>query len=363
MIQFLKKLNPFQKKQDMVVSMQITDELVRFVGLKNSTEGVFVYLFGEQYFSEGVMQEGKIINPGSMTQTLSAIAKTYNLKKVHVVLPEEQSFTFHSVVTKSDNSKEVQSIIEDHIVSYLKLHTKLPVKDLVCEYDVTGQENDSYEISVWVTPRSIVDAYVEVFESAGLEAVTLECGSQVVTNACIDASGKETCLLVDFGHTKTHVAVTSEGAILHSATIPVGEYALTPKIQDYLNVSRGEAEKIKHKYGLLRSHKEPALLSELIHEISPLQDYLDRTYIDWFLRPYKTKKERNPITRVVLHGEGSHILGLRDHLSQATSLPTHYANVWRNVNLPKDRAPEVSFEDSLRYATALSCALHVMKEE
>lgn len=362
MIKFLKKLNPFQKKQDMVVSMQITDELVRFVGLKNSEQGVFVYLFGEQYFSRQVVEGGRIINPESMKHTLSAVGKTYNLDKVHVVLPEEQSFVFHTVVTKSDDSDELQAIIEDHIVSYLKLHTKMPVKDLVCEYDITGQENDAYEVSVWVTPRAIVDTYVRVFEDAGLDPVTLECGSQVVTSACMDKDGSETCILVDFGKTKTNVAVTTEGTVVHSATIPVGEHVLTPKIQEFLNISETDAEKIKQKYGLLRSHKEPVLLSELVHEIAPVRDYLDRLYIDWFTKPYKSKKERNPITRVVLHGEGSHIAGLRDHMSQSTSLPTEYLDVWKQVRLPEDRAPEVSFEDSLRYATALSCALHVMKD-
>ncbi len=49
-------------------------------------------------------------------------------------------------------------------------------------------------------------------------------------------------------------------------------------------------------------------------------------------------------------------------MSQATSIPTEYLDVWKQVKLPEDRAPEVSFEDSLRYATALSCALHVMKD-
>ena len=362
MIKFLKKMNPFRKKQDMVVSMQITDELVRFVGLKNSTEGVFVYLFGEQYFSTGVMQDGKIVNPESMKHTLEAVQKTYKLNQVHVVLPEEQSFVFNTTVTSSDDSDELQAIIEDHIVSYLKLHTKLPVKDLVCEYDITGQENDAYEVSVWVTPRAIVDTYVEVFESAGLDPVTLECGSHVVTSACLDREGNETCMLVDFGNTKTNIAVTSEGNVVHSATIPVGEHVLTPKIREFLDISHQEAEQIKQKYGLLRSHKEPALLTELIHEISPVRDYLDRLYIDWLATPHAAKKDKTPITRVVLHGEGSHVAGLRDHMSQATSIPTEYLDVWKQVRLPEDRAPEVSFEDSLRYATALSCALHVMKD-
>lgn len=358
MFSLLKKLNPFRAQPTMVVSMQITDELVRFVGLQKNNQGVFVYMFGEQYFSQGTMSEGKIIHPQVVVQALHHLKKKYHLENVHVVLPEEQSFVFQTTVTKGDSSSEIQAIIEDHIVSYLKLHTKLPVSDVVCEYDITGQRDDDYDVSVWATPRAIIDSYIQVFRQAELEPVSLEFGSHMVSRACLEDAGKETCLLVDFGNQKTHIAVAEEGIVVHSVTVPVGEAVLTPKIREFLNTSVAEAERIKKKYGLLRTHKEPALLSELFHELSPVRDYLDRLYITW-QRDFAGK---NPIKRVVLHGEGTGVAGLRDHISRATSIPTEYAHVWRKVTLPTDRAPEISFEDSLKYATVLSCALHAMNQ-
>lgn len=363
MLKLMKKLNPFRKKTDMIVGMQLTDNLIRFVGLAHTKQGVHVYLYGEEYLSQDAIVQGKIVNPATVGYALATIKKKYDLDTVHVVLPEEQSFIFHTHVTKTDESDELQHMIEDHIITYLKLHSKLSTKDLVCEYDVIGEENDSYELAVWVTPRSIVEAYVEVFESAGLDPETLEIGSRVVTEAIHDEYNEESSVIVDFGSNKTHITVESGGVPVHSTTLELGESDFDSVIQAYLDISDYESGRIKKRYGLLRSHKEPALLSELLHSVSPLTNYIDRLYVDWHTRPDHSKVNSRPITRIVLHGEGSHIAGLRDHVSSSTRIPADYINVWNKVHLPEDRVPDISFDDSLRYATAVSCALHAMQEK
>lgn len=362
MLKFWKKLNPFGQKSDMTVGVQITDELIRFVGLGVRETGLHVYLYGEEVLSAGAVVDGVIVNSGLVGYALANLRKKYDLHQVHVALPEEQSFTFHSYITWTDDSNELQSMIEDHIVSYLKLHSKLAIDDLVCEYEIVSQEDAVYEIAVWVMPRKIVELYVEVFESAGLDPVTLEIGSRLVTEMAHSSNEDESSVIVDFGASKTHITIESGGTPIHSTTLGVGEQYLTPAIEAFLGVSSYEASRIKEKYGLLRSHKEPALLSELMQELSPIRDYIDRYYINWHTKPYKTKKERNPIMKIIVHGEGAQIAGFRDHLANATRIPAEYLNVWNKVMLPEDRVPELSFDDSLRYATAVSAALHAMKE-
>ena len=362
-MKFLRKMNPFKNKRDMVVGIQLTDDLVRFVGLRNTDEGIQVYLYGEEYLSAGAIVDGLIQNAATVGFALATMKKKYDLDKVHIALPEEQSFIFHTTVNKSEESDELQSMIEDHILSYLKLHAKLPSHDLVCEYDVINEEDEMYELAVWVTPRSVVDAYLEVIESAGLEPETFEVGSRVVTEAVHSPVDGESTIIVDFGTNKTHVSVESGGTTIHSTTINVGEGSIIPVIKSYLDISDHEAQRIKKKYGVLRSHREPALLSEIVHELSPIIDYIDRYYVDWHTRPYQGSTNKRPITNIKLHGEGSHVPGLRDHFASATRIPTDYLDVWARNGFPKDRAPDVSFEDSLRYATAMSAALYAMKGE
>ena len=59
--------------------------------------------------------------------------------------------------------------------------------------------------------------------------------------------------LVDIGSTTTSVAVFNEGAVRHSAVIPIGSSSITNDIAVMLRISIDEAEKIKLKYASAKS--------------------------------------------------------------------------------------------------------------
>ena len=54
--------------------------------------------------------------------------------------------------------------------------------------------------------------------------------------------------LIDIGSTTTSIAVFNEGAVRHSAVLPVGSSSITNDIAVMLRISIEEAEKIKIKY-------------------------------------------------------------------------------------------------------------------
>ena len=59
--------------------------------------------------------------------------------------------------------------------------------------------------------------------------------------------------LIDIGSTTTSIAVFNEGAIRHSAVIPIGSSSITNDIAVMLRISIDEAEKIKLKYASAKS--------------------------------------------------------------------------------------------------------------
>jgi len=59
--------------------------------------------------------------------------------------------------------------------------------------------------------------------------------------------------LIDIGSTTTSIAVFNEGAIRHSAVIPIGSSSITNDIAVMLRISINEAEKIKIKYASAKS--------------------------------------------------------------------------------------------------------------
>jgi type IV pilus assembly protein PilM len=356
MSHWLEKINPFSRKK-LSVGIQITDDLVRFVAFRVSRGEVSTEAFGEQFLSGDVVRDGKIIDNDRLVHVLRALRKKHSIGDVTVVLPEEQSFVFYTQVSSADSGDELQKVIQDHITSFLKLHSKLSVRDLVCEYDIVGEKEGSYEVQVTTTPKSLVTAYKHVVEESGMHPKIMEVGSHMVSRACLKGEDGQSCLLVDFGDKQTHVAVVSEGVVMESGTIPVGHAHLGPIVERYLNVNNHEAQKILKKYGVGRTHREPELLSHLLHELSPIRDYIDRQFIKWHSREYKNKKQQQPLQKIILHGDGAHVQGFAEHLATSTKIPVEHANVWATQPDFLGRVPAIPYEDTHRYATAISAAL------
>lgn len=354
-MQWLKKLNPFISRKRSS-GIQVTDELVRFVAFDVKDDEISTHAFGEEFLSPGTVTDGKITNHTNLIHVLSSLKKKYQLDDVTVVLPEEQSFIFHTVVPYAEGG-ETPRVIQDHILAYLKLHSKLSARDLVCEYDILGVHNQNYEVQVTVTPKSVVESYRRVFEEAGLHVALIETGSHMVSKACLSSSEGSSCLLVDFGAKQTHVSVVSEGGVMESSTLPVGHDHITSVIERFLNVNTHDAQRIKNQYGMLRTHKDHNLLSEIIYELAPIRDFLDRQFIKWNTRDYKTAKQQAPIQKIVLHGEGAHFQGFAEHLALSTKIPVEHANVWEAHPEFLERVPHIPYEETHRYATAISAAL------
>lgn len=350
------------KKTKLSTGIQVTDDLVRFVSFRIGKDTMRTHAYGEEFLSAGVVKNGKIVDPDRLTQVLSSLRKKHGFDEVTVVLPEEQSFIFYTTIPDVPGN-ELQQVIQDHINSFLKLHSKISVRDLICEYEVLGEQDGNYEIQVTVTPQALVETYIRVFEDAGLDPTVLEVGSHMVSQACVAGEDGNACMLVDFGDSRTHITTVSDGHVMESATIAVGKKHLSPVVEKFLNVNGHEANTILSKYGVMRAHKEPQLLSELLHELSPVRDYIDRQFIDWHTRQYKGKRERNPIRSILLHGEGARLSGFAEHLAVSTRIPVEHANVWASVPKFHEAVPDMHYYDTFRFATAVSAALQGMRKK
>lgn len=348
--------NLFSLRSKLSTGIQITDHVVRFASFRIKKKQIALHAYGERFLSEGVVRHGRIINPDALIQTLDTLAREYDFTNVTAILSEEQSFIFHTMIPETE-AVQLQTIVEDHIRSYLELHEKQSASGFVCEYDVLATHDGVHDLQVTVTPQSILTSYEHVFESAGLHLESIEVGAHMVSRACLSNTDEASCLLVDFGEDRTHVSVVSGADVMETGTVSRGEQHLIPVIEKFLNVNHHEAEQIKNRYGVSHAHREPALLSELAHELSPIREFIDQSYVRWHSREYKTKKQQLPIQKIVLYGTGSHMRGFAEHLAIATRIPVEHAQVWRNYADYYDAVPEIPYEESHRYASVIGAAL------
>ncbi len=343
---------PPQFLQMPVVGLDISDMSVRFIELLETGNGLVVGRFGERDIPRGVIESGAVKKPAELRVVLSALKKEYNLEFVNVSMPEEKAYLFDLHLPMMKYS-EIRGAIE----LGLDQHVPIKAEEAIFDYDLVKEMETSIEVNVSTVPRTLIDGYLEAFTETGITPVAFEVEAQSVARAIIPENDKSTAMIVDFGRMRTGIAIVSEGVVVFTSTVPVGGGSLTNAIAKHLSVSLEEAEKIKREKGVSGGDNNEELSLVLVSAIAVMRDELNKHYTYWQTHNDDYGKKRPPIEKIYLCGGDSNLLGFVEHLATGLEIPAVLANVMVNVNSLDLYVPELSFGDSLRYATAIGLAL------
>ena len=338
------------------VGLDISDASMRFVELDEKRKGLVIGRFGERPIPRGVIESGEVKKPAELRAIFSDIKKAYNLEFAAVSLPEEKTYLFElrlPVMKYSDIRGSIELALEEHV----------PIKsdEALFDYDIIKEDESSINVSVSVAPRVLVEGYLEAFEGSGITPVAFEIEVHSIARSVVPKGDKNTFMTVDFGKTRTGIAIVSDGTVKFTSTVPVGGGALTDAIAKNLKVSYEEAEKIKREKGISGEDTNEDLLLALISTVSILRDEISKHQAYWQEHTDDYGKKRPSIQKIYLCGGDSNLTGFLSYLASGLSAPVELANAMINVNTLNEYIPEISFNDSLRYATALGIALRRSK--
>jgi cell division ATPase FtsA len=113
---------------------------------------------------------------------------------------------------------------------------------------------------------------------------------------------------------------------------------------------------MKYKYGLDQESKAENIFPAVINGISVLRDEINKQYAYWETHD-ENNKGHEPINHIILCGGEANLAGLSDYLELSMKMKVENANVWVNVLKTEDKIPEMSFEESLSYATVIGLSL------
>jgi Tfp pilus assembly PilM family ATPase len=104
--------------------------------------------------------------------------------------------------------------------------------------------------------------------------------------------------------------------------------------------------------------KDPRVFDAIIPVITDLKEQI-KQYIDFYTgHATHIHNNKSGIWKVLLSGGDAQLIGLEKYLTLALGIPVEKVNPWINILEPPLReTPELSYEDSIRYATALGLAL------
>ena len=343
-----------------------------FPSLRGEKEKKFFGLasFGEEKIKPGIIEEGEIKDEEALVKVIKESltkVKGQKLKTKHVVasLPEEKAF-LQVIQMPKMAEEELKSAVQFEAENYIPL----PIGEVYLDSQIVPpvyNHLDHLDVLIAALPKKTIDPYLSCLKKAGLIPKALEIESQGIARALVkNEVSPFPILLIDLGATRTSFIIFSGYSLRFTSSIPVSSQKFTEAISKTLKIDIAEAEKLKIKSGLKKESKEEKEVFEAM--IPALTDLIEQ--IKRYLSYYQThaSHEHLPpngkgVSKIFLCGGGANLKRLTDFLSTELKIPVELGNPWINIlPEPLKEVPELSFEKSLSYTTALGLALRELKE-
>jgi type IV pilus assembly protein PilM len=333
--------------------LDIGDESVKFLELINTKHGIQVGRHGERNIPVGIMDAGKIKDSKKMEEILVKLRDEVGIKSVRVSLPEEQVYLFQ---LRLDKNGLVH--VRESIELSLEEHIPIQASEAIFDYEIINQDDKYLDIQVAAIPKDVIENYIVTFQNAEINVQSFELEAQAISRAVVKKGDLDTYMIVDFGAKRTGIFIISRGVVMFTSTLDVGGFMLNEMIAKNFKISFEEAEKMKRKYGLERNTDNKEIFSVILNSVSILRDELVKHFLYWHTHKDEDGKNNPAITKVLLCGGDSNMIGLADYLAISMKTKVEMANVW--INIIEDAGnyvPDINFKQALSFAASLGLAL------
>ncbi len=332
--------------------LDISDESIKFIELVTARNGIKVNKYGEKKIEPGIIESGKIKDLVKLGEILTELKRDEGIKSVRVSLPEEQVYLFRLRLEKINLTNIRESIelsLEDHI--------PIPAEEVIFDYEILEEDNKYLDLEVTAITKSIIESYLSVFQNASISAQSFELEAQAIIRSVLKKGDLGTYMIVDFGQRRTGISIVSRGIVTFTSTLDLGGATLTDMVKKNFKISFEEAEKMKREYGLQRNNVNKELFLVLLNGVSILRDEISKHFMYWHTHKEEDGKEMPSIRKIILCGGDSNLIGLSEYFSVSMKTKVEIADVWVNILDKEKFIPEMNFDTSLSFATALGLAL------
>ena len=348
--------------------LDISDLSLKVVKLEKRGRAFRLAAVGAAPINPGIISAGEIKDVDALAALIGTlISRTSGIDSKYVIcsLPEEKGFLQVIQMPKLD-SRELERAVYFEAENYIPL----PMEEIYLGYELIkpakGQINHD-DILIVAFPRKVVDSYVICLKKAGLKPMVFEPASLAIGRALVKNVKSSPLAILDIGETRTSFMVFSNFSVRFTASIPIASQNFSSAIARAKNIDVNDAESFKVKYGLLgrRSREGREIFDALV---PPLTDFAEQVkkYLDYYkthtLHEHSKAGAKNTV-KIYLCGGGAALKGLPFFLTAELKTPAELGNPWVNIlKQPLKEVPELSYQPSLSYATALGLALRGVRQ-
>jgi len=346
---------PLFYKPKSVFGLDIGQRTIKFAQIKGSKGRVRVLGYGESSFDPSARQNGEIVKPEIIAAVIKPLLDKpigkITTNRVVLSMPIAQAYTRIMNIPKMAN-KDLGEAVRLEADQYIPV----PSEQLYLEHRVISttknpkDQKETISLLVVAVSKKIIDSYMYLCESLGLEVAGIEpnmfSNLRAVHFNCPQNVPK---IVIDFGAHSSDLAIY-DNTVRLTSTVGTGGENITDLIAKGLNISGEEAHRIKIRYGISKSKWQIQLASVLQPILSDFTNEVQKT-----MHYYHEQSGGKSITDIFMVGGGANMPGLSDFLSHLTGVRVQICNPWSNLSIKPLPPPHPS--DTTVYNTAIGLAL------
>lgn len=337
--------------------LDLSDLSVKIVAIKQAGERQVITSYGAIGLPPGAILDGEIQQPETVQAAILDLLNRVGPKKItskNVIcsLPETKEFLRILTIPKMSESDT-----EEAIKWEIEANIPLTLEQVYYDWQILDEAftSDEGKMSVLViaVSRDVVDEFVGMLESCGLQPVGLETESVAQARALLsDKSKTETTLIVDMGDRRTSFLVTLGHVPCFTSSVPLSSQMISDAVSKALQIPFDQADQMKIEQGLGSMTVKSPIFKAAEPILENIASEIERT-IDFFTG---SLRYADKVDRVILCGGGSNLQGLVPYMTKRLNRPVEAGDPWAATNLG-GVLPIIPKEKSISYSTAIGLAL------
>jgi type IV pilus assembly protein PilM len=310
-----------------LIGVDIGSTSIKICVLKYGKDGFKLQKTAVKFYEENLLGDGNIVDEVLLGRELKQLVLENGIKTRDAAC----ALSSYSVIAKRVSVPFLDEAALENTMS-LEVETVIPfsLKDIYYSYYVVGEDKERenmVNVQIVAAKKEIVDAYMRVFDMAGLNLLFLDVDIFGVTNLIeqIYDPRDMSVVAVDIGAFITNIAIMNEDKIEFTREVLIGGSQLTSQIMKSTGLSWKESEDAKRS-----GSEEIAGLSESF--VSSISAEINKT-----VNFYASTRPMERIGKIFLTGGSSLLKGLRETVESNTRIEVEFVDPFLFLDEDKQR--------------------------
>ncbi|MBI5254412.1 type IV pilus assembly protein PilM [Candidatus Falkowbacteria bacterium] len=304
--------------------------------------------------------------PQRLAEVLKEVAQKAGVKTKKAISALPSNAVFSTIINLPNISKDelaspkkLSAAVEWEAKKVVPLALNEMILDWKVLENVAAAKDDkvvkSAQVLLTGAAKKVVQKYLDAFQRAGMELISLETESFALTRALL-GNDKSVAMIVDLGANDTTVVIVENSIPYIERSVTHGGTQLSAIMAKTMGTDVGAAEQFKRDLGAHLAGNRNAEMQMP----KPFKDFLEpivnemRYVINFFLEQPGNQNKR--IERIILSGGSANLLNLGKHLETIFNIRAFVGNPWARIIYPEEMQPILD-EIGPRFAPAIGLAL------